>query len=543
MTDAKADLVLKNGRIWCGADAGFRDALVVANGRVMAAGAAADIDGLAGADTRAIDLCGRLAVPGFCDAHMHLLPLGLAQRELDVRPESAPNMAALLDRVRERAQGLAPGAWVYGRGYDHFLMPERRHPSRDELDRAAPDNPVYLKRCCGHMAVANSRALELAGVDEASPQPAGGHIESRDGRLTGLFQERAMGLVAAVIPTPSDDELVAGIEDGGRLLLAQGITSAMDAGVGMRAGMAEIDAYERAHREGRLPVRAYLCLVGGPGGIVEPAFARGLVTGVGDERMKIGPVKVFTDGSAGGRTAAMRAPYLGGDGGHGIFCYSDDEVNAMALDYHAKGYQLAVHAIGDAAIDQTLAAVDKALIAVPAGNRRHRIEHCGFIHPGQIAEMRRLGMVPAPQPVFLHQFGDAYVDVLGEERPSHAYPMASWIAAGLRPAMSSDAPVSDYNPFLNLYAALTRASASGRVIGPAERIGVAEALTAMTANGAYACFGEGERGTLEPGMAADIAVLSADVFEIEPGEILETRADLTFLDGKVVHDRLGEAAG
>ena len=205
MTDAKADLILNNGRIWCGAEVGFHEALAISNGRITVAGRTTDIGGLAGPATETIDLRGRLAVPGFCDAHMHLLPLGLAQREVDVRPETAPDMAALLDRVRERAQSLTPGAWVYGRGYDHHLIPERRHPSRDDLDRAAPDHPVYLKRCCGHMAVANSRALEIAGIDETTPQPEGGNIECRDGRLTGLFQERAMGLVTTVIPLPSDD--------------------------------------------------------------------------------------------------------------------------------------------------------------------------------------------------------------------------------------------------------------------------------------------------------------------------------------------------
>ena len=541
MDNGKADTILAGGRIWCGSHAGFARALAIRDGRVAAAGD--DVDGLAGPGTRRIELRGRLAVPGFYDAHMHLLPLGLAQGEVDVRPESAPDMAALLAKVRERAARVAPGDWIYGRGYDHFLLPEKHHPLRDALDAVAPDNPVYLKRCCGHMGVANARALALAGIGEATPDPQGGHIERRDGRLTGLLQERAQSAVFAAMPPPSMDELVAAIEGGGRLLLAQGITSAMDAGVGMRAGFAEVEAYERARDEGRLPLRAYLCLLGGPEGIVDAAHARGLVTGKGDERMKIGPVKIFTDGSAGGRTAAMREPYLGGDGGCGILCFTDDEVNAMALDCHARGYQLAVHAIGDAAIDQTLAAVRGALEKIPADDRRHRIEHCGYIHPEQIAEMKRLGMVPVPQPVFMHQFGDAYIEVLGEERPAAAYPMASWIGAGLRPAMSSDSPVSDFNPFLNLYAALTRSSAGGRVIGAAERIGVAEALTAMTANGAYASFDEATRGTLEPGMAADVAVLSGDVFAIEPAAILETRADLTILAGEIVHDRLGEAAG
>ena len=540
MAEAAAELVLINGRVWRGAGAGFAEALAVRGGRVAASGRWADLEGLAAAGTRILDLRGRLAVPGFYDAHMHLLPFGLAQRELDLRPEAAPTVAALLDRVRAAAAGKPPGAWLFGRGYDHFLMPEKRHPLRRELDLAAPDNPAFVKRCCGHMGVANSAALAAAGIDEATPQPGGGHIERRGGRLTGLLQERAQEAVYHAMPPPGADALVRGIEDGGNLLLAQGVTSAMEAGVGMRAGFADYEAYECARDTGRLPVRAYLCLLGGPNGIVDEAHERGLVTGVGDSRMKIGPVKIFTDGSAGGRTAAMREPYLGDGESRGMFIYADDQVDAMVYDCHVRGYQLGVHAIGDAAIDQTLAAVRAALEKAPSADRRHRIEHCGFIHPEQIAEMKCLGMVPVPQPVFMRQFGDAYLEVLGEARAAAAYPMASWTKAGLRPAASTDAPVSDINPFVNLGAMLTRRSAGGRVIGAGERLDVATALTAMTRNGAYASFDEHERGTLDDGMLADIAVLSADVFAAEPEAVSETMADLTILGGRIVHDRMGE---
>ncbi len=540
MSNDKATLILRGGRIWRGAGRGFTEALAVTGGQVTAAGDWRDLEGLAGNETKVIDLAGRVVIPGFCDAHMHLLPLGLAQRDVDVRPGATPDIAAIVAAVRQRVAATPPGGWVVGRGYDHFLTPEKRHPLREELDIVAPDNPVYLRRCCGHMGVANSAALRAAGIDEATPQPSGGHREMQNGRLTGLLQERAQEPVYSAMPDASQEELIRGIEEGGQLLAAQGITSAMDAGVGMRAGFADMEAYQAAYKAGRLPVRTYLCLLGGPGGIVEEAHQKGLVTGVGDSYMKIGPVKIFTDGSAGGRTAAMHEPYLGEPDNKGIFVFSDDEVNGMVMDAHTKGYQLAVHAIGDAAIDQTIAAVRAALEAAPAEGRRHRIEHCGFITPVQIAEMKRLGMMPAPQPVFMHQFGDAYIAVLGEERSATAYPMASWTKAGLHPAASTDSPVSDFNPFNNLRATVTRQTAGGAVLGPDECLDMETALTAMTWNGAYASFDEETRGTLDDGMLADMAVLSSDIFSADPDAIAETKADLTIIDGAVVHDRLGE---
>lgn len=535
MTNHKATLILRGGRIWRGAGRGFTEALAVTGGTVTASGDWSDLESLAGNETRIVDLNGRVVIPGFCDAHMHLLSLGLAQRDVDVRTQTTPDIAAIV-------AATPPGGWVVGRGYDHFLTPQKRRPLREELDIVAPDNPVYIRRCCGHMGVANSAALRAAGIHEATPQPSGGHRELQNGRLTGLLQVRAQETVYAAMPDATQDELIRAIEEGGQLLAAQGITSVMDAGVGMRAGFSDMEAYQAAYKPGRLPVRTYLCLLGGPGGIVEEAHRKGLVTGVGDSYMKVGPVKIFTDGSAGGRTAAMHEPYRGEEDDTGIFVFSDNEVNDMVLDAHGKGYQLAIHAIGDAAIDQTLAAVRGAFEKMPAEGRRHRIEHCGFITPGQIAEMKRLGMMPAPQPVFMHQFGDAYVEVLGEERSAAAYPMASWTKAGLHPAASTDSPVSDFNPFNNLRATITRRTAGGVVLGPDECLDLETALTAMTVNGAYASFEEASPGTLDDGMLADMAVLSTDIFAAEPDEIAATKADLTIIDGAVVHDRRGELA-
>jgi hypothetical protein len=316
----------------------------------------------------------------------------------------------------------------------------------------------------------------------------------------------------------------------------------MDAGVGMRAGYREVIAYRQAQRQGRLPVRANLCLLGGPGGIVERCHADGVITGAGDDMLRVGPVKIFTDGSAGGRTAAMSEPYLGEPRTTGLLMLRDDEMDAHVRDYHAKGYQLAVHAIGDVAIEQTLNAFEAALKAMPDPDRRHRIEHCGFNTPAQIDRMVRLGVEPVPQPVFLYDFGDLYVSVVGPERAGPSYPLRTWIERGLRPAASSDAPVCDIDPFPNFFTMLTRRTARGTVLGEGETVSIVQAMEAFTDFGAYVNRQEGHRGRLVPGMAGDVAVFSRDMLDASPEEILrDTRCDLTIRGGEVVFDRAGEA--
>jgi hypothetical protein len=318
----------------------------------------------------------------------------------------------------------------------------------------------------------------------------------------------------------------------------------MDAAVGMRAGYRELAAYRTAQRRGRLPLRAHLCLIGGADGIVERAHQDGLVTGAGDDRLMIGPVKIFTDGSAGGRTAAMTVPYLGKPETRGILRLREEELRDLVGDYHGKGYQLAIHAIGDAAIDQTLDAYEAALSAMPDNGRRHRIEHCGFSRPDQITRMVRLGVEPVPQPVFIYEHGEVYAAMVGEERASAAYPMRRWINHGMRPAASTDAPVSDANPFPNFYAMLTRKTARGTILGGQEAISAAEAIAAYTEYGAYVNRAEDHRGRLLPGLAADIAVFSRNLLTAEPDVILaDTQCDLTILGGAIVYDRLREAAG
>lgn len=536
--EGKADLILSGGPIWCGLRQGFAEVLAIKGGRILAAGKASDVAELASPSTKRLDLNGRLAIPAFHDAHMHLLPLGTDASKIDARADGGiTSLEEILALIANKAKSQPPGTWVEARGYDHTRLAEARQPTRWDLDRAAPDHPVWLGRCCGHMGVANSKALELAGISRETPNPPGGVIVRENGVPTGLLQERAQELLYRIKPAPSIEEMVAAIELAGKRCLSFGIGSVMDACVGLVAGVSDITAYEAAEKSGRLPLRMTMAMAGGPDGIAEKAFAGGYITGQGSQRLRTGPIKFFTDGSAGGCTAAMREPYTNGD--KGVLIFKDAELEEMVAHYHHRGYQVAIHAIGDAAIDQTLKTFEHVCGAACA-QRRHRVEHCGFTTEDQIETMKRLGITPAPQPVFIRDFGDTYLDVVGEGRSAGAYPMARWQRRGLKPAMSSDTPVSDVNPFVNLHAALTRTTLSGETLGADERLTLAEALSAYTENGAFACGMDEWVGTLEEGKVADIAVLNGNPFDRDLDRLLETKADLTFLDGLPVYDPKGE---
>ncbi|QYX57182.1 amidohydrolase [Roseovarius sp. SCSIO 43702] len=535
-----AETALKGGRIWLGQGLGWAEAIAMADGKVMASGSDADIEGLIGSDTKVIDLKGRLATPGLNDVHMHLLPYGTAMAEVDLRPSAAPSIAAVKTALADRAATMPKGEWVIGRGYDHFAFDEKRHPTCAELDEACPDHPVYIVRTDGHLAVANSRAFELAGITADTPSPEGGLIEKKDGKLTGLVAETGREKLMNVMPKKTADELVESIVRGGEDLLTYGITSCMEAAIGIRDGWTEMEAYQKCHAEGRMPVRVYGTLMGDKTrSILERCMDEGLVTGNGDEIFRIGPVKIFTDGSAGGRTAAMKRPYMGGGPDDtGLLCIPDqDELNAMVLEAHKAGYQFAIHAIGDAAIEEVLNAYEAAYEAHPVKDRRHRIEHCGWLTGDQMERMKKMHVLPVPQPSFLYYFGDLYLTLLEEERVAASHPMRDWLNAGLHPQASTDCPVTEIAPMPVIYNMVTRKTSKGTVIGEDQKLTMEEALHAYTWASAYATHEETIKGTLADGQLADIAVFDRNLFEIDPEEILETRCDMTILGGNLVYER------
>jgi predicted amidohydrolase YtcJ len=534
----EADLILHNGRIWRGRQEGICEALAIWQGKVLATGTSAEMLDLKGKGTEVIDLEGRFASPGLIDNHLHLISTGIVMGWLDARPSAAPTLAILLEEISKRAATTPKGGWIRARGYDQVKLDTGQHPTRWDLDRAAPDHPVLLTRACGHVSVANSRALELGGVSEATPVPDGGVIGVTDGKLNGFLAENAQHLVTAAMPPATTEDLISGIERGGQHLLSFGITSCMDAAVGQISGFAEIQAYEMAKLAGRLPVRVWLTVMGDPEvSIVEDCWRAGLLSGAGDDMLRMGGVKIFLDGSAGGRTAWMTKPYKDEPDNIGVQMLPDAQVEEMVKACHDRGYQMVCHAIGDGAIEQLITAYEKALDANPDPDRRHRVEHCGYSSPEQEARMKTAGILPAPQMAFVHDFGDSYISVLGEERGMRSYPIGTWMRMGLKPSTGSDSPVSSPDPFPNLHAMITRKTGKGTVMDASERLSNEEALQAYTEYGAYSQKAEAVKGRLIPGQWADVAVFDNDLLAASPETILSgTRCLLTLLAGRVVHD-------
>jgi len=542
-----ADLILTGGSVFRGLAGGMAEALAIRDGKILAVGSRDHVEASAGPDTKRVALDGRLVIPAFNEAHMHLLPFGLGLSMVNLRAEEVRRLDEIRTRLRAAADATPKGQWVLGRGYDHAALDIGRHPTVAELDAAVPDHPVFITRTCGHMGVANTAALRAAGIGHNTPDPEGGVIERRDGALTGLIQERALALIKAAVPSPDTSRMVDAIEAAGRHLAALGFASASDMNVGMTANMAEVAAFARAAEEGRCLQRMWLVLAGNPEGIADDAWAAGMRPwrpdlGQGgddpDALLRWGAAKVFADGSAGGLTAAFFDPYLVGNT-TGVFTFPTETIHALLAKYHAQGWQLDIHAIGDAAIEQVLTGMEAAG-ATP--DRRHRIEHCGFITRDQRRRMLARGILPVPQPIFMYEFGDLYLRNLGLPRTAGAYPMKTWLSEGHHPSASSDAPVSTPDPFLNLLTMVTRQTNQGTVFGPEERLSIQEALHCYTWCGAYSTFAENQRGTLEVGMDADIAVLSRDITDMAPEEYPSVQAHLTLRGGQPIFDRNGELA-
>nr|WP_321454378.1 amidohydrolase [uncultured Cohaesibacter sp.] len=536
----QADIILHNGPIWCGFAEGVVEAIALWNGQILATGALEDLAPFRAETTRMIDLGGRLATPGLTDAHLHPTYLGVVMDWVDITPQKAPTLESLLAAVKARVERSEPGEWIFASGYDQTKLDVKRHPTMAELDAIAPDNPVMLIRTCTHVQIANSLAMQAGGIDDNTPNPDDGQIGKDNGRLTGFLAENAAAPILDAVPPLSRAATIDAIERAGNYCLSVGITSVMDAAIGMKAGFEEIAAYNEAKRTGRLPVRTWMSLRATPAhdNIVPQCEAVGLVPGAGDDMLMVGSVKLFLDGSIGGATAWMTEGYLADGNNHGLQMIPTDALEAMVLDYHIKGYQICAHAIGDGAIEQLITAYEKALAAHPDPDRRHRVEHSGFLSPDHNQRMQKAGIIPSPQQVFLYDFGDAYISMIGMERVYSAYPQKTWTDMGLKPPAGSDSPVCDPAPWANLYAMLTRKTGAGTQLDPSECLSIEEALQSYTEYGAYSQKQEHHRGKLLPGYLADIAVFSRNLLEATPEEILESTAcDIAILGGRVVFER------
>jgi predicted amidohydrolase YtcJ len=526
----RADTVFLNGRVLT-MDPRRPEAEAVAVGgdRILAVGSSGEVRGLAGPAAEVIDLRGRLLLPGFVDSHCHLSRYGLTQLGLDCKARSVTSIADLQRELARVAETIPAGSWIRARGYDHSRLAEGRHPTRWDLDAVTPDHPVHLVRTCGHIGVANTRALELAGIRDDTPDPPGGHFERREGRLTGLMYESAQGPLYEA-GRATREELGRALEIVERDWLRAGITSAVDCG----GSDGHFQAWQDRRLAGRQRLRVTLTVIIGSGRRQGEIFVQTeLATGFGDDWLRLGPFKVIVDGSSSGPTAGTRQPYASQPDFSGHINLSQEELDRLFGAAHRAGYQLTMHAVGDWAIEMGLDAMEKAFRADGPPRLGARIEHCAMAPADLRARIKQLGVTPVAQPYFLWEFGDGYIRNYGPERGGSMFPLRSFLAAGIPVAGSSDSPVSAHEPLRAIQIAATRQTMDGQVAAPEERIEVADALRLYTLHGARAMGEDGRRGSVEAGKLADLIVLGADPTRTPIGEIAQIPIELTMVGGEV----------
>ena len=498
-----------------------------------------------------IDLRGLTLIPGFHDAHNHMIGFGLSLTEVDLRTGSQDELYA---RVAAKAATTPEGEWIIGSGYDQTRT--GAHPHRDALDAIAPNHRVWLKHTSSHMCVVNSLVLDDLGIGETAPDVDGGRVTTdAAGRPTGLLQERAQQLVGDLThPYPLSTLTDAVAAAGGRYL-AEGITSVTEAGVGggwIGQSPIELAAYVAAREQGRLPVRAELMVVSDafhalnahPADGIEAGLDLGLRTGFGDDWLRLGPMKVFTDGSLVGRTAAMSAPYDGDPGSgdlnnRGYLQADAGYLAATIIAAHRAGWRVGAHAIGDRAIDLALDAFDAAAARYPRRDPRHRIEHFAAARPDQVARAAALGVIPVGQGRFATELGDGMLASVGKDRHSWLYRQRSLLDAGVALPGSSDRPVVTGTPLLGIHDMVNRRTASGAPFNAGEAVTAEEALRAYTWGSAYASKAEHVKGSIEVGKLADFAVLSEDPTAVSPDRIAGLEVIATIIDGELRYSALG----
>jgi predicted amidohydrolase YtcJ len=533
-----ADIVFVNGTVIPidpAVAAARPEAVAVHGNTVSAVGTNAEMRSLAGPTTRVVDLSGRALLPGINDNHTHPMSYGESLGQIDATPDAAPTLGHLqraFAAARESGGVGRRGDWLLGRGYDDIRLDVQRHPTRWDLDQATGDRPALLVRTCGHLAVANSAALRLAGIDDSRLDPTGGQIDRNDaGEPTGVLRERAIALVREHIPAPTKAEIKTNLRAAGARFLRYGITSVGEASIRTST---EFAAYEELARDGELPMRTFTMML--IDDTLDALASVGLMTGFGDARLRIGPAKLFQDGSGGGRTAAMSTDYRNDPGNRGITIYDQEGLDERFARAHAAGFQLAAHAIGDRAIKMIVTAYERAHARIPRTDTRPRIEHCGLCTPELLDRMVKLGAVAIPQPAFAYYLGDSYIRNFSAEQLALAYPARAWIDRGIVAAGSSDVPVVPCDPWINIRAAVTRGTRDGQVMGPEQKVTIDEALVMFTQNGAYCSFEENLKGSITPGKLADLIVVDRDPRTVAPMDLNTIRTEMTILDGRIVYE-------
>jgi predicted amidohydrolase YtcJ len=530
MTSRRPSLLLTRGRVYRSAfDECPAEAILLEGDKVAWIGQA----GAAPSAEHTIDLAGATVLPGLSEAHVHLLAIAQGRLQLSFVADPVADVPALCAALRQRASRTKPGEWVAAADFDEGRLRERRLPTRRELDAVVKEHPVLIRRYCGHAAVVNSAALKKIGIDDAISDPVGGTFgRCSDGTLDGSAQEKAADLIFAASSTVAKADLIRSIHATVADCLGMGLTAAVEAAVGFSNGFEqEYEVWTDIRRGGEFPIRMGFMLQLDP----VDARRRGL-SPTRDPDWQQATVKFFADGIVGGRTAAVSEPYAD-TGTCGFFTRAEDELEDVIVEAHRDGWQVAVHAIGDRAIERVLSAFERAQRGFPRADARHRIEHFFCPPAGAEDRMRRLGAVVVTQPNFILRMNKSIHAAFGE-RAHHCYPARRVIDAGAAFAASSDAPTGLLSPWLGMAVAIDRAESTGSPLGTHEALDTRQAIASYTSGAAYAMLQDTWRGTLAPHMAADLTVVDRDPTCASPERLAETKTLMTIVRGQRALDRL-----
>jgi len=529
----RVEAVFYNGNVYT-LDPGrpVAEAVSVGGGRIVAVGASQELLDSCGPAALRFDLGGLTVIPGLTDAHAHFKGYAEGKKKIDL--VGTASLKDMIRRLAERVGRSGKGRWILGRGWDQNDWPETSFPVKAALDRVAANNPVLLVRVCGHAAVANSEALRLAGITAETPDPPGGKIgRNAGGEPTGMLFDDAIRLVTGIVPPLSREEKKRLMVEAAHDCIAVGLVGIHEMGVGGET----ISIYRELVDEGRLPLRLTVYFDSDKEGL-DSLLEAGPLLGYAGNRLSVVGVKFYSDGSLGARSAALIEDYTDDPGNRGIVVKDADTLYRQIGLCHGKGFQTATHAIGDRGNRMMLDILERVLREQPAADMRHRIEHAQIIEPGDIPRFARLGIVPSMQ--FTHCTSDMpwVEDRLGPDRLEGAYAWRSLRDTGCRIPGGSDFPVESINPFLGIYAAVTRKDTGGAPRGgwmPGQCLTVEEAVRAFTIDAAYAGHEEDLRGSIEPGKLADFIVLSTDIMHMEPDGIHGITVLATILGGEVVY--------
>lgn len=533
-----ADIVFKNGNIYTADDTNpIVKAVAVKRDRIIYVGTNSGVQKFVGSSTLIVDLSGKTMLPGLTDSHCHLAGVGF--REMTLNLEGVQSLDDFLAKVKMRVNQAKPGEWITGRGWIETFWKPPVFPTRWDLDKVAPNNPVILTRADGHALVANSVALKIAAIDRDTPALFGGEIsKTREGEPNGMLLDAAQDLVRRHVPKTTPEEVERAVVLGVKRSTELGWTEIQDAG----GTYADVALYRKLYDEGRIRLRIYKAVYG-PGPDAEKLLYGGSIVGAYGDRFTVRTIKVVSDGALGSRGAALLAPYADAPDSSGFLRVKEAELKPMLEMALKNGIQVETHAIGDLANRFVLDAYEGAMKAVPPAARkiddpRWRIEHSQIVNPTDIPRFAKLGVIPSMQPS--HAIGDLHFapSRLGMDRLKGAYAWQSFIKTGVVVPGGSDAPVERGEPMIEFYAAVARKDQkgfSGEGWHPEERVTRDQALRMFTIWPAYAAFQERLRGSIEVGKLADFTVLSADIMKIPETEILQTKCVMTVIGGEIVY--------